>query len=180
MIYHCDALLPTAERYLSHKFRTLSRWFDPYKIEPAYAEELRIFMSTPGLAHVHVRHMMHWDHNALAHARVLLKAKQPDPTLVQKNAESISLEDGRAMLVSLLDGKPDYAIYAPMHVTRYLQHRRSHSTAIQLAEEFGTTPARIRRWWSQDVFDPLSGQLRPREQLRRNRPIKSRHFGVAI
>lgn len=182
MIYHCDALLPAEARYLSQKYRDLSRYLNIYKIEPAYAEELCIFMSTPGLAHVHVRHMLHWDAQSLMNARILLKAKPVDPTLVQRNAESITLDDGRAMLVSLLDGKPGYSQYPPLAVTRYLQHRRKHASAVELAEEFRTTPARIRRWWLADVFDPLSGRMRPRHSLSRNRPIATtaRRVGVAI
>lgn len=181
--YHCDALLPTEERYLSPKYRLLSRWFNPYKLHPAHADELRIFMQTPGLLHVHVRHMMQWDHNGLANARLLLTVKQPDPTLLLNNAASITLDDGRAMLVALLDGKPDFAHAPPLQVTRYLQHRRRYrATATELADEFKTTPARIRRWWRADIFDPLSGKPRPAHTLHRNRPImrSKRRIGLVI
>lgn len=183
MIFDCDALLPATERYLSHKFRTLSRRFDPYKLPHAYAEELCILMSTPGLAHVHVRHMLHWDAETLGFARLLLNAKPVDPTLIEKNAMSISLDDGRAMLQSLLDGHPNFAHAPPMHVTRYLQYRRKRGAkSFELAEEFRTTPARIKRWWTADVFDPLSGQARPQHTLRRNKPIttSTRKVGLVL
>jgi hypothetical protein len=149
--------------------------------DPAHLEELAIFFHTPGLANAHVGAMMHWDSNAMLKARRYLPT--PDPALVQKNAESITLEDGGLMLRAILDGKSDFAHAPPLHVTRYLQARRQkRATSIQLAREFNTTPARIKRWWRADVFDPLSGRPRPRHLLRRNRPIttSTRRVGLVL
>lgn len=168
---------------MSTKYRQLSRGFDPYKLHPAEADEIRIFMSTPGLLHVHVRHMMQWDHNALTAARMLLSVKEADPELCHANAASVTLADGCAMLRALLDGHREFAHAPPLYVTRYLQAQRSRGAkAKDLAKFFGTTPDRIKRWWSADIFDPLSGRPRPRHLLRRNKPIttSTRKIGVVI
>lgn len=181
MIYDCDICQPAEQRYLSEKFRLLSRRIDPYKLPLAYADELRILMRTPGITHRHLRHMFHWTPFYLKQAQLLLEAKEPPEDLVLKNLHSITLEDGRFMLEAILDGRPNYSYFVPLHSTRYLRSLKGKHKAQAIAERFRTTPDRIRRWWGADMFHPLTGALREPGTTRRNRPFKSRRsIGVIV
>jgi hypothetical protein len=182
MKYHCDALLPRNERYSSFKFRRLSRKFNIRKQEKAHLLELTIFALTPGLNLNHVGLMMHWDNLRLHYVRTIVVPHYAVEAqhYTHDNYASITLDDGRAMLQSILDGKPNRAGTMPMHVTRYLQSRRLRgATAKSLAEEFNTTPARISRWWSADIFDPLSGLPRDPHTMVGTRHYRPR-LGVVI
>lgn len=182
MKYHCDALLPREERYSSWKFRRLSRYFNPYKVEKAHLLELTIFARTPGINLNHVGLMLQWDRVMLERARTLIiphYAEEADQ-YTTLNYGSIDADDGHRMLISILDGNPYRAGTVPLHVTRYLQARRRRGSSIAgLAREFGTTPARIGRWWTADIFDPLNGQPRDPQSLRGHRYSKPR-LGVIV
>ena len=79
MLYHLDCLLPREDRYLSTKYRQLSRWFSPYRLPPAYAEEIRIFLRTPGFTPAQIGLMMLWDQNHQRKALRLLEVKEMTP-----------------------------------------------------------------------------------------------------
>ncbi len=182
MKYHCDALLPKFERYSSFKFRRLSRYFNPYKVEKAYMLELAIFARTPGLNLNHVGLMLQWDRVMLETARTLIVPHYADEAdaYTLENYASIAEDDGLKMLTAILDGNPHRAGTVPLHVTRYLQSRRRNGSSVAgLAREFGTTPARIQRWWTADIFDPLTGQPRDPSRLVGHRYFRPRP-GVVI
>lgn len=174
MLYHCDALLPLPDRYLSPKFRQLSRSFWPYRLDRVLLLELAILLNTPGFYPLHVAHMLQWDRNILPRYGHHIATHYREEALeyVPANLSSIVLSDGRATLRAILDGHAHYGGTMPLYVTRYLQHRRdAGATSRVLAREFGTTPARIQRWWTADLFDPLTGAARPEHLLHKHKPL---------
>jgi hypothetical protein len=162
--YSCDITLPAEHRYLSEKFRVLSRHLEIYRLPLAYALELAALMHTPGITDLQLRIMFHWNQHDLAAARILAEHyAERVQDMARENAASITEDDGRALLQAMLDAKPRHAHSVPLYCTRYLQaQRRRGAKPRHLAAQFNTTSARISRWWRADLFDPLSGKLRPK------------------
>jgi hypothetical protein len=105
MIFHSDALLPTAERYASPKFRRVARTFNAYDLDYGDALELVAFL---GVLPVYFsRHVFHWKGTGIANANLLLgheslvKDAQP---FVEDNLQRIDEGDGLMMLTAMIDG----------------------------------------------------------------------------
>lgn len=180
MKYDCDALLPREDRYLSEKYRWLSRYFDIYKSPKAYLLELTILATTPGFKIVHLASLMQWDMQMLnAAAYTIVPHYEAEAAeFTQINAASITEADGKAILLSMLDAKHPRMRTVPLYATRYLQSQRKIGrTATDVARELGTTPTRVIRWWSLDEFDPLSGAPRRPDELYKHKRF---HPGIGV
>lgn len=104
MLYSCDALLPTAERYASLKFRRYSRWFRPTRFAWDEALELVAFVETIGGVKF-AAFVFHWGHAGVkAYERLrkhMLADAQP---YIRANEGSVGLDDGLAVLKAMQDG----------------------------------------------------------------------------
>lgn len=138
MLYHCDALLPTAERYASLKFRRFSRWFRPTKLAWDDALELVAFVETIGLKHA--RFVFHWHGQAgvKAYARLrqhMLDEAQP---YISANVASLGLDDGLAVLRAMQDG--GWQSHGLPNVVRMaIQTLLVDHNAAQVARKLGLT-----------------------------------------
>ena len=177
MPYMCDSLLPAEERFASMKYRRLSRWFDPYKQLPDELIELRAMLLTPGLLRPHVFALMNWNRGMAPYLKVLDQLDDQALPLAQENAKGVDEADGEAMLKTILGNFPNWSRSVPLWSTRYLQARRRRGASVAvLVDEFRTTPARLKRWWLADMFDPLTGLPRPAGSVARSRPARAARF----
>lgn len=112
-MYDCDALLPTADRYGSLKFRRVSRWFRPTKLDWEDALELVAFVETIGFAYA--RWIFHWHGQAVVKAYARLKnhvGAEADP-LIRANHAELGPHVGVAVWKAMLDGGWPVSKYLP-------------------------------------------------------------------
>ncbi len=103
MIYACDALLPTAERYASLKFRRFSRWFRPTKLDWWDALELVVFVET--ITPKAAQYVFHWGHAGVKAYERLQKHMLPHiQPFLDDNLKSLGVDDGLAVLQAMRDG----------------------------------------------------------------------------
>lgn len=104
MIYDCDALLETNARYASLKFRRFSRWFRPTKLDWGDAIELVAFVESIG-GPKHAAYVFHWGQAGVrAYARLRKHVGDAAQPYIRANRESLSLDDGLAVLRAMQDG----------------------------------------------------------------------------
>ena len=156
------------------KYRRLSRWFNVYYQLPDELRECRAFMTTPGILPLHLVGLMKWPQPFQNHLQ-LLEELDDDPIVQEMrhaNIVGVDQADGEAMLRTMLTNYPSWGRSVPLWATRYLQARRRRGAgARELAREFNTLEHRIRRWWSADMFDPLTGLPRPAGTVSRSKPL---------
>lgn len=162
MPYMCDALLPLEERYASLKYRRLSRSFDPYRQDTADLVEARALLITPGILPIHAYALMRWTYRMNERLKLLEQLDDLARPLAQANAMAASVEDGEAMLRTILQNRPEWGRTVPMWSTRYLQTMRRRGASVRaLAGHFGVAEWKVQRWWAADEFDPLTGLPHP-------------------
>lgn len=139
MIYTCDALLPTAQRYASLKFRRYSRWFKPTKLDYGDALELVSFVEAIGGVR-HARWIFHWTGQASVKAyerlkqHVLVDAED----YIHANRASIGLDDGLAVLRAMQDGGwRGYGL--PECVRKAIQVLNEDHSQPEIAKRLGLT-----------------------------------------
>jgi hypothetical protein len=138
MLYHCDALLPVAERYSSTKFRRLSRRFYAHRLDAGDRLELASF-----LAVVPVRWskwIFHWDRIGLWQAKLIPPAPQD---FANANFGSVTLEDGLAVLQAMKDGGWTYGGLPWIVRMSILGLRDAKMTHKEIAELTGLTDSRV-------------------------------------
>jgi hypothetical protein len=92
--FHCDALLPTAERYSSLKFRRVAQHFDG---DASDAVELAAFLAIVPFRWA--RWIFHWPRRY-----VLPKVIWAPPEFIRANREALDLDTGFAVLHAMQDG----------------------------------------------------------------------------
>ena len=102
--YHFDALLPTAKRYASPKFRRVAWKFSFKNLDWYDALELVAFVETIGLRHA--RYILHW--RGLASIRAYQKLRFHIGTdadeYILLNQQAMGVDEGLAILRAMLDG----------------------------------------------------------------------------
>lgn len=174
MPYFGDCLLPLAERHASLKFRRFKNIRDIYRYTRDELVEIRAMQLTPGMNRECLDILLLWPRDVQdKYLRPLVELDAEAMPLAQLNHVNATVEDGHAMLRAILDHRPTFSRYVPFYVTTYLQHRRRRGAdAPTLAREFNTARNRIERWWRQETHDPLSGERRDPNTVRRGKPIK--------
>lgn len=143
MIYTCDALLPTAERYASLKFRRYARWFRPTKLDYGDALELVSFVEAIGGVR-HARWIFHWTGQApvKAYQRLKQHVLADVEDYIHANQASIGLDDGLAVLRAMQDGGwRGYGL--PDCVKKSIQSLLEHHSAAEIAERLGLTNEQV-------------------------------------
>lgn len=158
MPYHCGVLLPQVERYLYSDFRQLARWFNPLKgVSRELLLELTIFLQTPGLTQRHYNVFFKWPNKIDSQLKLLEPLVEEACELVPENVKNQDLADGERMLRCLLEHCPSFGSEVPHIVEQMLRERRRRGQkASDIAREFGTSVEKVRRWWKQDFYDPLT------------------------
>lgn len=138
--YSCDALLPTAERFASPKFRRLARSFNPYKLDYAEAVELVAFLDMVPLAAAKFIFMWEkglWGIEAarkLVEHPPLIEGAQP---LIAANRAVVGLDDGLMVLSAMREGGWRRGS-VPEVVTQACQELRKRGWTLQeIADECG-------------------------------------------
>lgn len=141
MLYHCDALLPTAERYASLKFRRFSRWFRPTKLDWGDALELIAFVEVVGVKYA--RFIFHWTGHApvRAYARLRRHVGGEAEPFIQANRASIGLDDGLAVLRAMQDGRWERGL--PAVVKQSIQVLLLDHSQAKVAKMLGLTDAQV-------------------------------------
>ena len=177
MPYSCDSILPQEQRYASLKYRHARLIRDPYRYTRGELIEIRAFQLTPGMTRECLDILLKWPRDVQDYMLDPLKELDAEAApFAEQNYLQATSEDGHAMLKAILEHRPNFGRYLPLYCVRYLQGRRT--TAAKLAEEFNTTVARITRWRTQDIHDPLTGVLRDPNLVRRGKPVHRRNTRV--
>ena len=162
MLCDLDALLGDARRR-SIKYRWLARVFDIRSIPRDYAEEIAVLANTPGISLGHIAAWMCWYPGFVDKIIIPIVEAFPDAArLGEANAASITLEDGRDMLIAGYighrqgfgkDGMPIYG-------TMWLQTRwrdGDGATLREIAAELGMgmSVEAVVGWKHENGFRPL-------------------------
>jgi hypothetical protein len=99
-----DALLPTAERYASQKFRRVAQYFRFKHLDWWDALELVAFVESIGLDHA--RYILHWKAPATIRAYLFLRDHVGDEASepIRRNVECMGLDQGLGILAAMKDG----------------------------------------------------------------------------
>lgn len=103
--FDCGVLKPAEARYSDHRFRRVSRDFDPYSLDYGEACELVSFVELTGV--VPARWIFHGVPNWSVKTRELitqLKNENLVTEMVQANHNGLDVDDGLAMLQAMRDG----------------------------------------------------------------------------
>lgn len=102
--YHCDALLPTAERYASLKFRRYAQRIELRLLTWDDACELVAFVESIGGVK-YARYIFHWKGLAVVRAYGRIRKHVGDVQhLIQANQNAFGTDVGLAVLASMRDG----------------------------------------------------------------------------
>lgn len=175
MLYMANCLLPQEERIADPKYRRLRsiRKAGVYRSLRSDLIELRAMQLTPGLTRENLDILMLWPrHVQQVDLKPLAALDDEARPFAQANFEGATAEDAKAMLMAILENRPAFGRYMPFYVTNYLRHRRTSSR--KLAEEFGVAEHKIKRWRTCEIFHPLTGELRPQDEIHRGKPINTR------
>lgn len=96
-----DALLPTAQRYASDKFRRVAGRLEAHRLDYAEAAELVAFLSL--MTFRHASYIFHWK-NCMKPKVDALVAHIHEPEMARENLARIDRADGLAMLAAMQDG----------------------------------------------------------------------------
>ena len=132
----------------SVKFRFLARGFEIRRLPQEYAWEIAVLLYTPGVLPGHVCCWMGWSRRFwYFHIRQLVTG---DPEIIAAgvaNAASVTLEDGRDMLMALLaSGRRWQGM--PLGATMWLRTRWHENglSVAEIAQELGVKDTRVARW----------------------------------
>lgn len=153
VLYDLDALLGE-RRCQSVKFRFLSRVFDPRYLPGDYAREISIFHATKGFSASNICAIMLW------HPGFYAKCVAPNVWLdedivahADANAASITLQDGKDILIALMIGHRNHAAIRgeiPLWGTMWLQEQwRGGRKVRELADELGVAEDTVQGWKGQ-------------------------------
>lgn len=154
MLVDLDSLKGAARRQ-SVKYRFLARGFDIRRLPQEYAWEIAVLLNTPGISVMHVCCWMGW--GSRFWKRELHKLKVDDPEIIAAgvaNADSITLEDGRDMLMALIVTRRRWH-GMPVAATMWLR-TRWHEDGLSVAEiarELGVTSRRVGLWLHGNGFE---------------------------
>ena len=156
MLFDLDALKGDARRR-SVKYRFLSSYFDPQLLPAHYAREICILCATEGFTQDNICAMMLWYPGFFAnHIKPLLSR---DPIILadaHRNAGSITLEDGRDILMAFYRGRRVSRGEIPVWGTRWLHHQFHEGRKVQeIAQELGVSATTVSLWGSATGFQPL-------------------------
>ena len=145
MPWTCDALLPTAERYASLKYRRVAQYFDPTRLGYADACELVACIGT--LGRLACRWIFQWKVTGVAHANVLVEhmgAHEDVLAMIEANRVGQSVADGVAVLAAMRDG--GWVQGGLPAIVRYavLERRAAGVSKPRIAAEFGLTHDQVR------------------------------------
>lgn len=144
MLYHCQALAPTAQRYASEHFRRYAQWFRPTKFSWDEAVGLVAFVET--ISPKAARFVFHWGHAGVkAYARLAkhMLAHEEVRAAVEANQASIGPDDGLAVLQAMKDGGwKGYGL--PNIVVLSLKHLRDIGLSrAEIAKQTNLTIAQV-------------------------------------
>ena len=114
-----------------------------------------MLLNTPGVSHTHVCCWMQWSTRFwFAHGR---KLKVDAPEIIAagiRNAQSVTLEDGRDMLMALLASNRGWQ-GMPTAATMWLRIRWHEDglSVAEIARELGVRPQRVSRWLHGEGFE---------------------------
>lgn len=100
--FSCDAMLSTSERYASHKFRRVSRWFSGDEDD---ALELVAFLALVPIKNA--RWIFHWSAHGVALAKGLVDQYGSDDRvlfMVRENGLRVGYADGLHLYHAMVDG----------------------------------------------------------------------------
>lgn len=103
--YHCDALLPTAERYASAKFRRFAQRIELRTLDWGDLIELVAFVESIGGVK-YARYIFHWKGQAVVRAYRRIKRHVGDEAqpAIRANLEQMGVDVGLAVLRAMQDG----------------------------------------------------------------------------
>lgn len=153
MLIDLDALLGERRRQ-SVKYRFLSRVFDPRYLPVDYAREISIFHATEGFSPENICAIMLW-HPGFYETCVAPNIWLDDSIRLQAdaNAASITLQDGKDILVAMTIGHRNHAAIRgeiPLWGTMWLQEQwRGGRKVHEIADELGVAPNTVQVWKGQ-------------------------------
>lgn len=157
MLFDCDALLGDARRR-SVKYRFLSRYFNPTLIPAHYVREVCILCATEGFTEEQICTLMMWHPGFFRnHVEPLLSR---DPIILadaERNAASITLQDGKDILMAIHKGSRFSRGEVPIWGAMWLHHQFHEGRKVKdIARELGVAPGTASRWASASGFQPVS------------------------
>lgn len=147
----------------------LWRYFIPTDLTRDEAWQLAVLLNTPGFTREHHEALFDWEPRRMRpRVKQVLDYFKDTPSVLQgaqNNAASITQADGLAWLKAVINVRPHYHGTVPLW-TKFALNGLPHNAEevadlLNLHNSMGiaktTASGLVRRWRTQEVFDPLTG-----------------------